>query len=477
MRQLKIAIQVTIDNVIATNRFGLGARPDELAAAAADPRGWLVQQIEGPRPPPAAIRALASSADLFKIYSQGQQQRREKRTAAPAKDATAQRVAGNIRQKLVPAYLDQVAARYAFAIATPESFRERLVHFWSNHFAVSADKVQVLALAGALENEAIRPHLAGHFADMLLAVEAHPAMILYLDNQASIGPDSPLAERAARRARGKERKLDINENLAREILELHTLGVHGGYQQSDVTAFAQVLTGWSVGGGRGALAAGVPGAFEFREMAHQPGDKMILGKRYPQDGPAQARAALRDFAAHPATATHIATKLVRHFVADQPPQNAVERIAKVFRDSAGHLPAVHRALVDLPESWQATPAKFKTPHEFVVSAYRSCGFVPDRPQQITATFQLLGQRPYTPGSPAGWPDTAAQWDGPDALLKRIEWAAQFGERMGARVNPLQFAADSLGSTLNERTRTAIARASSTAQGVALLLASPQFMRR
>lgn len=463
--------------VIAANRFGLGARPQELAAVATDPRGWLSHQIEGRRATPESIQALPSSSDIFKTYAQAQQKRRDMRADKSDQNPGAPRIGENVRQHLAPVYLDQVAARYAVAIASGESFRERLVHFWSNHFAVSADKVQVLALAGSLENEAIRPHIAGSFADMLLAVEAHPAMILYLDNQASVGPHSPLAQRVARRARSKDRKLDINENLAREILELHTLGVNGGYEQADVTAFAQVLSGWSVGNNRGVVAEGEPGTFEFREMAHEPGAKTILGKRYSEDGAAQPRAVLKDLAGHPATAKHLATKLVRHFVADQPPQSAVERIAKVFRDSEGHLPTVHRALVELPEAWQSAPAKFKTPHEFVVSTFRGCDFIPGQPQQIIAPFQLLGQRPYTPGSPAGWPDTAAQWDGPDALLKRIEWATQFGERISARIKPMQLATDSLGATLTDRTRTTISRASSAAQGVALLLASPQFMRR
>jgi uncharacterized protein (DUF1800 family) len=302
-------------------------------------------------------------------------------------------------------------------------------------------------------------------------------MILYLDNQASIGPNSTLAQRASRRARKAERKLDINENLAREILELHTLGVNGGYTQADVTSFARVLTGWSVGGSRGPLAEGKPGVFEFRENMHEPGARTVVGKRYAESGSAQAKAVLNDLARHPATANHIATKLVRHFVADEPPAAAVERVANVFRETDGDLPSVHRAVVELPQAWEAAQRKFKTPHEFVISSFRALDFVPDKPLQVAAPFQLLGQRPYSPGSPAGWPDTAAQWDGPDALLKRIEWATQLSDRLRSRAKPLDVAAQSLGEALNERTRTAISRAASAAQGTTLLLASPEFMRR
>jgi uncharacterized protein (DUF1800 family) len=221
----------------------------------------------------------------------------------------------------------------------------------------------------------------------------------------------------------------------------------------------------------------VPGQFEFRERLHEPGAKAVLGRRYSQEGVEQPRAILRDLAAHPATARHIATKLVRHFVADEPPAAAVDRVAAAFRHSDGDLPTVHRALLDVPQAWSASTPKFKTPHEFVISAFRMLDFVPEQPRQVAAPFELLGQRPYAPGSPAGWPDRADQWDGPEALLRRIEWASAVGERFGARFQPLGLAAQSLGETLSEHTRTAIARAASPAQGVTLLLASPELQRR
>jgi uncharacterized protein (DUF1800 family) len=470
---------VTTTAVIAVNHFGLGARPGETELHAVDAREWLVRQVRGSRPMPAVIGGLVKSPGVFRIYQESRMERRQDKAQVMSTDDSenAKRKFAALRQTLAPIYLQQVAARYEVAIRSEESFRERLVHFWSNHFAVSADKPQVAALAATLENEAIRPNIHRSFTDLLLAVEAHPAMILFLDNQGSVGPDSTAARRVRRRNAQSERKLDINENLAREILELHTLGVQGGYTQTDVTAFARVLTGWSVGSDRGPTAGGETGEFVFRNNAHEPGAQLIMRKRYSQEGADQARAVLRDLAAHPATATHVATKLVRHFVADDPPAIAVEHLSKVFRQTGGDLPSVHAALVGLPQAWQASDAKFKTPHEFVISTYRCLDTVPAKPQQMLAPFQLLGQRPFTPGSPAGWPDTAAQWDGPDALLKRIEWASQLGERVAARVQPLQLAANSLGTALNERTRIAISRAASVAQGVTLLLASPEFMRR
>ena len=460
--------------ITAANRFGLGARPGELTAIGSDARGWLSRQITGTRPVPQEIAGLPTSATALQTFAKALQQRRKQRDDTDKDDNAAKRTE-NGRKQIAAMYQEQVAARYRLAIRTEEPFRERLVHFWTNHFAVSADKAQVVGLAGTLENEAIRPHLQGRFVDLLLVVEAHPAMILYLDNQASIGPNSPLAQRAAKRANG-ERKLDINENLAREILELHTLGVNGGYTQADVTTFARALTGWSIAAARGKQSERA-GQFEFREPAHEPGAKRILGKSYKEEGVAQPRAVLQDLAVHPATARHIATKLARHFIADDPPRSAVDRLAKVFRDTDGDLPSLHRALVESPEAWQQGAVKFKTPHDFVVSTFRMLDFVPQQPQQILAPFQLLGQRPYTPGSPAGWPDTAGQWDGPDALLKRIEWASAVGKRMGSKVQPIEVGAQSLGTALAERTRVAISRAESAAQGMALLLASPEFQRR
>jgi uncharacterized protein (DUF1800 family) len=474
-------VVIARDAVIAVNRFGLGARPGELAQVNADPREWLHAQLLGDRSLPSAIAQLPNSSEIFKRYTEAQEAKREAREELRSSNATpnvqVKAVVDGIRKVLLPVYLQQVAARYECAINSDEPLRERLTHFWTNHFAVSADKVVALGLAGALENEAIRPHLSGRFVDMLLAVERHPAMILYLDNQQSSGPNSELAKFVARRRPDSERKIGINENLAREILELHTLGVNGGYTQADVTTFAQALTGWSVGGGKGRLAQGEPGEFVFREGVHEPGGKVILGMRYSEDGYAQAKAVLDDLARHPSTAKFIATKLVRHFVGDESAPATVEKIAKVFRDSDGHLPTVHRAVVDLAQPWQEPFAKFKTPHEFVVSTFRALNFVPKQPQQVLSAFDSLGQRPYSPGSPAGWPDSADHWDGPDALMKRIEWSTLIGERTGTRVSPLELADQLLGPALGDHSRTAIARAASSAQALTLLLVSPEFQRR
>jgi len=457
---------------IAANRFGLGARPGELAELGKEPRGALRAQLSGPALA-LSDTGLKSSRD---ILSQALELRRERRAAktdaAPAADAA---VVMKVAQLYRPIYVAETNARIRAALATERPFVERLTYFWNNHFAVSVDKVAVLGLAGSFEREAIRPHVLGSFSDLLLAATRHPAMLLYLDNQISVGPHSKLAVRAARRA--SERRFGINENLAREILELRTLGVGGGYTQADVTSFAQILTGWSIGADGGRFAGGVPGEFVFRAEMHEPGAQTVLGKRYAEDGAAQGVSVLSDLARQPATANFIATKLARHFIADEPPREAVEHLARAFRDSHGDLPTVYRALIDLPQCWAQTFAKFKTPGEYITSSLRGLTLPENFVDKARASFALLGQRIYAPGSPAGWPDRSADWDGAGAVLKRIEWADALGQKMGARRDAAELAPEWLGAGLSAATHTSIARAASGAQALTLLLTAPEFMRR
>jgi uncharacterized protein (DUF1800 family) len=458
---------------IAAQRFGLGARPGELGRIG-DARDWLEHQVRVPYRAPPELASLADSATISAAYLKAVKERREakKNDGDPVKQ-----VVNLIREEIVPHYLAQVEARTRIAATTDAPFRERLVYFWTNHFAVSVDKPVVSGIAGALENEAIRPHVTGRFVDLLLAVEQHPAMIMYLDNEFSIGPNSRLAEFVKRRGRADGRKIDINENLGREILELHTLGVDGGYTQADVTSFAKVLTGWSVGGGRGRLAAGRPGAFYFRENAHEPGAHRVLDKNYRESGISQGEAVLRDLARHPSTAKHLATKLARHFIADDPAPGSIERIAKAYRSSEGDLTKVYAAVIAEDAAWTPAPVKYKTPYEFVVSALRSMAIDPPDGKKLAASLEVLGQRTYSPGSPAGWPDTTRDWDGADALMKRVEWSLAFAERTASLRDARQVAGDVFGDAVSPATLRAIGRADSNAQALALLLMSPEFQRR
>ena len=459
------------ETVIAANRFGLGARPSELESIDADPAGWLLGQIEKAPQKPEELRRLPDTADLV---VEAQDIRRMQNNARRTDDQPAPDVVEKFGAYIRRNYLEQINARYRVAAASDQPFFERLVHFWSNHFAVSADKPPIPAIAGLYEFEAIRPNILGNFADLLIAAEQHPAMILYLDNQRSIGPDSTLGKRAGRFRR--DQAFGLNENLAREILELHTLGVDGGYTQEDVTTFAKVITGWSIGGAndRGRFADGEPGRFEFREAIHEPGTQTILGTRYSQEGVDQGIAVI---AAHPSTARFLATKLARHFVADEPPATVVDRLTNVYLDSGGDLPTVYTALVTSDEPWSQIGSKYKTPHDYVLSAFRAFDRVPEDRRFLIGALDLMGQAPFRPGSPEGWPDTADQWGGADALYKRIEWAEAVGRYTGSRVNPVDLGDAVLGPAFTNETRRAVSRAESLAQGMTLLLASPDFQRR
>lgn len=455
------------DSAIAANRFGLGARPGDLARIGDHPRDYLLQQLRGGAP---LLRdALPASHELLARVLAERAGRREPGGAQPS----AVQVARTVRENYLPAYVAEAQARARAATTSHADFLERLVHFWSNHFAVSVDKIAVLGLAGAMEREAIRPHVLGNFADMLLAVEQHPAMLMYLDNHVSIGPDS----QAARIASGRGREIGLNENLGREILELHTLGVQGGYTQMDVQSLAAIITGWSVGGEAGRLRGGEPGKFFFRAAFHQPGARQLLGRTYAEGAVEQGIRALRDLALHPRTAAHVATKLARHFVADEPPPALVARLQKAFLDADGDLPALYAALVASPEAWQSPLAKFKTPADYIHSTYRALDLPLGNRMADIRVFELLGQRTFQPGSPAGWPDRGADWDGSAALLKRLEWAQELGQRLGSSRNAAQLAEGCLGGALSAATRTGIQRAQDGAQALTLLLAAPEFMRR
>ena len=460
--------------LIAVNRFGLGAAPGELAAAAGDPRGWLAAQASKPPPDYPALADLAPSSEAEKEFPRWLMKRRRVRADAKAAmqdggEPTPRGVEESFRDHFLPIMLKEVGARLAVAATTHVPFHERLVWFWSNHFTVSAEKPAIFAVVGSFEREAIRPNVGRRFVDLLIASSKHPAMILYLDNNLSVKPGSkppPIAERL-----NLPRATGLNENLAREILELHTLGVNGGYTQADVTTFARVLTGWTVGG------MANPG-FTFNAARHDEGPKTMLGKTYAQEGMAQGEAVLRDLAAHPSTAQHVATKLARHFIADDPLPAAVERIARAFRDSGGSLPAVHAALLECPEAWAAPLTKLKSPIEYVVSCLRALPAAREaKPQALFLALHEMGQRPFFAPSPQGWPDTAPAWAGADALWKRIEWAGLLAARAGSGIDPLALARESYGDAVSESTSLAIARAESRQQGLALWLASPEFQRR
>ncbi|MEA2894833.1 MAG: hypothetical protein QOJ84_448 [Bradyrhizobium sp.] len=480
--------------LVALNRFGFGARggaSGDFVNAASDPRGFVKAELGRPNGGLLEVPGLSSTPALAQTVFAYQFEIVQARNAAAksgapadiagkaaameATEANAAMAATDATPKPPPqppniiqkTYRAEALARLRRAVIADCGFVERLVVFWSNHFCISANKGGLARMwAGAFEREAIRPYVLGRFGDMLKAVEQHPAMLFFLDNQQSLGPDS--------RA-GETRKRGLNENLAREIMELHTLGVGGGYSQDDVTSLARIITGWTYAGRQGQL--GVPGTFVFNANAHQPGAQRLLGRIYQNNGVAQGEAALADLARHPSTAKFIATKFARHFVADDPPPALVARLQDVFGKSDGDLKALALALVDSDEAWQAPMTKLRSPYEFLVATGRLLARIPDDPGRYLGGLNVLGQPLWSPAGPNGFPDTNAAWAAPEGIKLRLDISAQLASRIGESIDPrdlLELVAADAASTETRRT---IERAESRQQALALLLMSPEFQRR
>lgn len=463
----------------ALNRFGLGARGGERTAIN-DPRGWLRAQIQGGppalrAPDSASPAAIAGAIHDFRQAGQGDRQQRQ---AA--------------RRRLVEIASAEARTAMDARVTSDRPFIERLVMFWSNHLCVSvAAKPLVAPLAGSYERDAIRPHMLGRFEDMVLASAKHPAMLVYLDNFQSIGPNSRVAQ-LARRQRASR---GLNENYARELLELHTVGVGGGYTQQDVQELARILTGWTIGGlRRPERAAGVPrtrgrlqraapdgGAggvigFGFQDGLHEPGARTVLGKRYEDEGVAQGERVIRDLCRHPSTAQFVAAKLVTHLVADDPPANAVARIARVFRESDGDLAVVSRALIDVPEAWSADTRKFRPPQEWLIAVLRAFD-VETVGDMMLGALRQLRQPLWSPQAPKGFGDSTQEWADPDSLLNRAELARTLARRLLVRDSPSALLevvdvadGDPLRALLSDN-------ASTAADRVAIGIAGPAFQWR
>lgn len=472
--------------VLAAHRFGLGEA--DFRAAGTDPAAWLEGQI-GPADP-ARGKGLARLSDGIRAHAAFiQTQRRPAQAAAATANMAAMAMDTRSGEQQFgdhfrPIVQADVRSHLATAIVSTRPFAERLSWFWANHFTVSMAKASARALVGAFEREAIRPHIAGTFGQMLQAAVTHGAMIRYLDNEQSAGPGSRVVATLARRAAGAGRPAaritGLNENLGREVLELHTLGAASkAYSQADVTALAAVLTGWRIPA-RLAQQADIPEAdtaTRFDAAWHEPGAKTALGKTY-QEGPQSLGEVLQDLALHPATARHIALKLSRHFVADTPAPALVARLEEAYLRSSGDLPTVYRALLAAPEAWAPSAGKLKTPAEFIVSTWRLLG-TGDAPleRNVDGGAGLMGQRLQAAPSPAGWPDRAEDWLGPDAMWKRVEWATRVSERFGRQKDARVLARSAFGPLLSEATATQIDRAADGPQALALLLLSPEFQRR
>jgi len=499
---------------IALSRFGFGARPGDLAAVSVDPLNALRQEIllrrvalpSGPDliGSTAAIQMLdefraARTVAREKADQQAQAQA-QAQMAALAPQAIAPPVQGFARldlakpdmikpdlpkgeaavmqprqQASIPPrpeppqnriFRAETLVRVQAAAEAPVGLGERLVWFWSNHFCISLRKGGATGVcAGSYEREVIRPHVFGKFGDMLLAAESHPAMLNYLDNRQSIGPNS---KAGMRRDRG------LNENLAREIMELHTLGVDAGYSQTDVTTLAKILTGWTIVGRND--DDGELGEFLFAKNRHEPGPETLLGKTIPEGGMEQGKAALLMIASHPATARHIAQKLVRHFISDDPSPALIARLAKVFQDSEGDLSKVTLALVESEEAWDPELQKIRSPQEFLLAALRLTGVRYDI-GQVNGPLRAMGHSFWAPDGPNGYADTVAAWASPEGMKMRLDFASALAHRAPEGLNPNELLEVAMGEMASKETRQAVMRAESREQVLALLIMAPEFQRR
>jgi uncharacterized protein (DUF1800 family) len=458
---------MTLEGAIAAHRFGLGARPGEIERASRDPKNWLMTQLNGPadQPQPLDGSALMSGGALVTDMVAYQRER-----AMERRNGTGEDPVKTFFKNRVALYLKEMSARFALGFSTDKPFAERLVRFWSNHFVVSAQNPRATTFVGAFEREAIRPYIHLKFEDMLLAAVAHPAMLLYLDNAQSVGPDS---------LGGLLSRKGLNENLGRELMELYTLGVDGGYTQADVIAMAKLLTGWTIdrkGGGTN--------GFRFVAAIHEPGPMTLRGKTY-SSGRDGTIAAIRDLAHDPATARHIARKFATHFIADDPPPESCARLERSFTETGGDLRALAQTAIEDPHAWRPGLMKMRTPVEYVTASFRLLGWPKggDTQKQVQgamAATRLMGEFPLSAPAPKGWPDTSDAWSGPDAVLNRIEWARELGNRMPpALTKPTvaAIAAEGLGPLLRTATMAVMETAGTAGEAIALILASPEFQRR
>lgn len=448
-----------IETFIAINRFGLGYSPNDNIHMHDNAKDWLKNQIKAGSKTPLSLQKFRPSSQIIKdIY-----------TSRKTKNINLKRT--QKRALMKNDFKAEVYAKAKYLVSTQTPFTERLVLFWSNHFTVSSAKPQITAAIPAYEREQIRPNIYGKFEDLLIAAIAHPTMLTYLDNDSSIGPNSKI---------GLRRKKTFNENLAREILELHTLGVNGGYLQKDIIELAKIITGWTHDGflaKRLSKKSGINGKFAYRDLIHEPGSKTVLGKTYVQEGINEGIKVLKDLARHPSTAKFIATKLARHFVSDEPKEATINKLAKVYLKTDGDLSKMYHAIIELDETWKNPLPKVKTPYEFIISTLRAVNPKKIPFQFFSVPLISMAHTPYSANSPQGWPDTAKSWISPESLLRRIEWARAVSARLDTDLTPQELLKQTIGIVASDQTIEMVKAAPSKDAAMAIIFSSSQFQRR
>jgi len=437
---------------IAQNRFGLGVPLGTIAIR--NPEAWLLAQLSPQQALPSAVQSWKSSANIMEEII---------RTPKSMKKMSRKDRKKQARQELKQIFW------HGFHSNTP--FLERVIMFFCNHLTVSAEKNDVALFVPSFQKEVVRANLHRGYGAMLTASTKHPAMLKYLDNIRSSGPDSK---------KGKRKKIGLNENLAREILELHSIGLESGYTQADVLAFSNILTGWSIPRNQKEFKGT---SFFFRARVHQPGSQAEMGIRYAQPGVKKGERVLADLAQSKFTAQRLAYKLVQHFLSDQPDPKLVSNMAKAYLNGKDDIIAMLKEMIRAPESWAPIQKKLKRPDEYVLSTMRM--LIPKghrlnkkQQKQLLGNLVVMGQKPFFAPSPEGWSDNADEWLSGESMLRRLRFAeliaAQF---VSEHEDIVQLAEQHLGPTLSEKTRLMIARAPSRKTALALLLSAPDFQRR
>ena len=455
-----ITANTTLEGAIAVTRFGLGARAGEIALASQNPRAWLKEQLIAPKLKFPMERLLTSQGYLLEKEALLSARRAE--SSDEAKIAVSKPFSKRYRAW----HEAEQMARFRYGVQTQAPFHERLTRFWSNHFSVSSRGRDVLT-ASAYEREAIRPFILGSFKELAHSAILHPSMLLYLDNIRSVGPNSVFG------LVGRIRRKGLNENLAREVMELHTVTPKANYTQTDVREFARALTGWTVANKK---AGDMGGKTYFDVKKHEPGSRKVMNKTYFPNGKTQATEIIRNLCEHPETAKNVAYKLARHFTSDKPPARLVKKLSQTFTETGGDLMAIYRVLIDAPETWEPPSLKTKTPNEMLLSTARQLGaenVFPTWPQDVLEGF---GQAAFRAPTPEGWPDTSQDWLGPDAIMKRIEWANKVAQR-NSNFDARAFLTQALGPRITVKTLDTVNAAESNQQALILALMSPEFQRR
>ena len=451
---------MTLEGAIAVTRFGLGARPGEISLASKDPKKWLKDQLRDPSEFPMN-KLLTSQGYILEKAAFTEDWK-------AGKDDEAKRKVSKYYNKRYQAWEEaENAARFHYATQSPAPFHERLTRFWSNHFSVAGRTRDVLT-AAAHEREAIRPYILGTFHELAQRAILHPSMLIYLDNIRSVGPNSIFG------LLGRGKKKGLNENLAREVMELHTVTPLAGYSQSDVTELARALTGWGIAAKK--EPEDIQGKVFFNPRKHEPSSRTVMGKTYFPIGQSQAMAIIRNLCDHPATAKNISLKLARHFTSDTPPEKLVERLTASFVKTGGDLQALYYVLITSPELWEFKARKAKTPHEMLVSAARYMGRDKVFPTWPRDVFEGFGQTAFKAPTPEGWPDTNSAWLGPDAVMKRVEWANKVAQR-NSNLDARTFLDNAVGPRVSTKTKLAIEQAESNQQALTMVLMCPEFQRR